>query len=325
MEFNLQEAKEKTIEFLNQKSYSLVRPDFSKYSQVYLFTTENLSYIDKLDIQNKDILTVTGSFDQCLNLAYKGCKSVCNFDVNVLTVAFAAFKYAALKAFTYKEYLEFLSGNNRLDYHMYLRIKPYMNFIFQEYWDFIYQTFDYSGTSIFASRLFDTPKTIEQIISLNPYLRNENNYNTTKQRIDSVAIKFEEKNVLEIGQSDELYDIMLFSNLETYLLDELSGGMTPEEYINFLHNNASNQLKENGIIQIAYQYQYRTKVNLTGNFLKNLFHKKYKVKGIDYLEKKYRKIIITGSPLWSNTEITSDVQDCIYLYKNELEKRRNVL
>lgn len=271
MEFNLQEAKNKTIEFLNQKSYSLVRPDFSKYSQVYLFTTENLSYIDKLDIQNRDILTVTGSFDQCLNLVYKGCKSVCNFDVNVLTVAFAIFKYAALKTFTYQEYLEFFSGNNRLDYHMYLKIKPYMNHMFQEYWDFIYQIFQYSGASIFASRLFDTPKTAKHIISLNPYLKNENNYNTTKQRIDSVAITFEEKNVLEIGQSDELYDVMLFSNIETYLLDELSGGMGQEEYINFIHNNASNQLKENGIIQVAYQYQYKTRLNVTKNFFKNFY------------------------------------------------------
>ena len=48
MHFNLEEAKNKTIEFLNKTSYSFVRPEFSKYGMIYLFTTENLSYLEKI-------------------------------------------------------------------------------------------------------------------------------------------------------------------------------------------------------------------------------------------------------------------------------------
>jgi len=51
MELNVEEAIEKTIEFLNQTYYSLVRPEFSKYSGIYSFSTENLSYLEKIDIE----------------------------------------------------------------------------------------------------------------------------------------------------------------------------------------------------------------------------------------------------------------------------------
>lgn len=99
--FNLEEAKEKTIEYLNKKAYSLIRPNFTKYSGVYSFTTENLSYLKKINILDKDILTVTGSFDHCLNLVCLGAKSITNFDVNLLTVCYGYLKYAALKNFSF--------------------------------------------------------------------------------------------------------------------------------------------------------------------------------------------------------------------------------
>lgn len=110
IDLNIDEARQKTLDILNKKCYSLVRPEFSKYSQLYFNTTENLSYIEKMDINAKDVLTVTGSFDQCLNLVYSGANYICNFDVNILTVFLAMLKYAAVKVLDYHEYLDFIQN-----------------------------------------------------------------------------------------------------------------------------------------------------------------------------------------------------------------------
>ena len=94
MILNLEEAKRETVNFLNKKSFSLVRPEFNKYDTIYQFSTENLQYLEK--IKGSKVLTVTGSFDQALNLVYEGSSEIDNYDVNVLTVYNAGLKYAAM-------------------------------------------------------------------------------------------------------------------------------------------------------------------------------------------------------------------------------------
>ena len=113
MELNVQEAIQGTVEFLNRKYYSFVHPDFSKYSSIYSFSTENLSYLEKINLDGKEVLTVTGSFDQTFNLIYEGAKKICNFDTNVNTIFYAQLKMAAMKAFSYQEYLQFFFGESK--------------------------------------------------------------------------------------------------------------------------------------------------------------------------------------------------------------------
>lgn len=322
MQLNLEEAKQKTLAFLNKTSYSLVRPNFDEYDFVYLFTSENNSYLEKIDVKDKDALTVTGSFDQCLNLVFEGAKSVCNFDVNLLTVYFANFKMAALKAFSYQEYLDFFLGEDRLSYNGYLKFRNNLEPIFQKYWDFIYETFSYSNKEIVKSRLFDKPLSKENTVLSNPYLKSPENYEITKQRIDEVDISFEKKNVLEIGEGSETYDLMLFSNIESYLVEDYYAPMCEEEYLDFIHNKASDQLNDGGVIQIAYKYEYQRKVKEEKKigFLKiNTSKKIYKKR--DYLES-YQKIMFTGLPLYGHTQMSDDLQDCIYIYTKSNVKKR---
>lgn len=316
MELNLELAKQGTLKFLNKTSFSLFNPQFEEYDFVYLFTSENNSYLEKIDVKDKDVLTVTGSFDQCLNLVFEGAKSVCNFDVNLLTIFLAKFKMAALKTFSYQEYLDFFLGEDRFAYNSYLKLRDNLEPIFREYWDFIYETFSYSNKAIMESRLFDKPTFIENTIASNPYLKSEENYELTRQRIDDVDITFEKKNVLEIGDGSETYDLMLFSNIETYLVgDNKLYPLNEEEFLDFIENKASKQLNDDGVIQMAYNYQYQWKVKKEKKigFLKvNTAKKMYKKR--EYLES-YEKIMFTGLPLHGHLKISEDVKDCVYLYK----------
>lgn len=313
MELNLQEAKEKTIEFLNQTSYSLVRPEFSKYDMMYIFTTENLSYLEKMNIQKKDALTVTGSFDQAFNLILQGAKSVCNFDCNILTVYLANLKLAAMNTLTYQEYLSFFSGENFLSYQTYQKIKPNLNSPYKEYWDFLYEHFSYSNSEMKKSRLFDKQNSIEKIILSNPYLKSEQNYNKTKARLKEVEITFEEKNLLEIGEGEKTYDIMLFSNIESYLIEDIYSTMSEQEFIDFIQNKASKQLNEGGVIQVAYNYGYKTRKKIAGNLLKQIVNKKYQYDKLEYLEE-YKKLVFMGYTLTNQLNMSNNIQDCVYLY-----------
>lgn len=315
MELNVTEAIEQTIEYLNQTCYSLVRPEFTKYSGVYSFSTENLSYLEKINLEGKEALTVTGSFDQALNLIFEGAKKICNFDTNVNTVFFAYLKMAAMKAFSYQEYLNFFFGENKMPYEMYQRLLSFLPETVAIYWNHMYGIFSNDGNALMNSRLLEKPSDIKNTILGNPYLYSEANYERTRSRLNEVEISFVEKDVLEIGEGKETYDAMFFSNIESYLVSDYFSTMGEQEYVDFIENKASKQLNEGGIIQMAYQYGYKTKIKATGNFLKRLFHTKFEFQRLDYLDGKYRTITFIGFPLWRNVEMTKDIQDSIYLYE----------
>ncbi len=315
MELNVKEALEQTVEYLNQTCYSLVRPEFTKYSGVYSFSTENLSYLEKINLEGKDVLTVTGSFDQAFNLVFEGARKICNFDTNVNTVFFAHLKMAAMKAFSYQEYLNFFFGENKMPYEMYQRLLFFLPEAVGTYWNHMYELFSNDGNALMNSRLLEKTSDIKNTILGNPYLYSEENYERTRSRLNEVEMEFTEKNVLEIGEGSELYDAMLFSNIESYLVSDYFSEMSEQAYIDFIENKASNQLKEGGVIQVAYQYGYKTKIKATGNFLQRLFRTKFKIQGLDYLDQKYRTVTFVGLPLLRNVEMTKDVQDCIYLYE----------
>ncbi len=324
MILNVEEAKQKSIELMNKNSYSLVRPEFSKYSSIYPDTTENLSYLEQMDVKDKEVLTVTGSFDHCLNLACLGVKRVHNIDVNVLTIFYASFKYAALQAFSYQTYLDFFFGDNKLDYQMYLKLRPYLGVIFQEYWDFIYQTFSYSSIQLTSSHLFQSFGAKENLILSNPYLKSKENYNRTKKNIQNIKIIFEEKSVLDIGKGEEKYDLMLFSNVESYVVRDAFHSMSEEEYMDFLKNKASKQLKQNGKIQCAYKYTYKYPklTALPKNAIKRLFTGKYTLDKIDYMEGRCRKVVVMSAPLKGGQSMSLDFMDCAYLYEEGKGRRR---
>ena len=70
----------------------------------YSATNENLEYLSMLGIDGKDTLTVTGSGDQALNLAFFGASSIETFDINQLTFFALDLKMAALMHLSRSEF-----------------------------------------------------------------------------------------------------------------------------------------------------------------------------------------------------------------------------
>lgn len=332
MSFSSEEAIIGTKKILEQKVFSLIRPEFSDYDPIYPFTTENLSYLKKLKVKEKDVLTVCGSFDQCLNLAYKGTKSVVNFDTNYLSLVFGALKLAAIQALDYNEFIYFFvkdpslekEGNFNFKYEVYLKLRPFLPNEAMKYWDQIYEMFAYDGKQILESRLFHTgADNLDHILFSNPYLRTEKNYLKTKENCKDMTIDFEFKNLLEVGKGDEeKYDLMLFSNIESYLTEDLFGCMSEEEFSQFIEQEASKELKEGGTIQVAYQYNRSQSILVYGNFFQKLWKKNYVMNPKNYMDDKYKKVVFQGMPLNSGYALSKDVKDCVYLYQKERRKAK---
>ena len=95
---------------------SLDTENFSSISQIYSFTTENISgYFKYIDFENKSILTVSGSGDHIINAIYCGAKNVVGFDINYLALIFTELKLVALENLEYEEFLNYFLINEKSD------------------------------------------------------------------------------------------------------------------------------------------------------------------------------------------------------------------
>lgn len=309
MVLDIEKAKKKTLNILKGKRKK-DRPYFDKYDKVYIFTTENLEYLDKL--KGKKVLTVTGSFDQTLNLVYEGSKEIDNYDVNILTAFYAGLKYASMCALEYEEYLNFFTGKESFKKETYKKIRPYLSKVHQEYYDFIYKIFKGEENKIVSSKLFYLETSKVQAINSNPYLKTKQAYDKTKQRLKDVKINFLEKNLLNLDE-EKKYDLILTSNIEAYLVDDYESELTKEEYVEFIKNKLSKLLEPNGTIQVSYQYYYKERISNYGGILKNLIKKNFILQKSDYLGC-FKKYIIDATELTTHST-GRDIKDCIYYYK----------
>lgn len=82
------------------------RAKFNK--KIYMFSNEILDDVAKVvDYANKKILTVAASGDQYLSSVYYGAEDITIFDINSLAYYITILKIAAVKEFSYKEFILF--------------------------------------------------------------------------------------------------------------------------------------------------------------------------------------------------------------------------
>lgn len=326
-----------TIKETNRDGKSLVHPEFNEFSTVYTFSTENLKgYIDKLSVNEKEILTVTGSGDQMINLALAGAKRVDNFDVNQNTVFFTELKVAALKTLSYDEFLTYFTtsaseeikylglfattvsvdkNDQAFDYQTYMRIRTQLPEVCAEYWDLIYQEYEYNGVKLRSSGLFDGCAR-DSAIRNNEYLESEEKYNLASMRINRIEYDFYNSDILNIHTIPHKYDIIMLSNIYIYLIGDWYKIITGDEYSNYIVNELPQILNEDGIVNLAYQYNYRenkAKSEIKGNALQRLFANKYNFSKIDAFEKfGFKKILF---PSVTRNYRNLGTMDCAYLYE----------
>lgn len=328
------DAYTETMRYLN-KPKSLLHPEFSSNSAMYVFTTENLiDYIKKIKPEGKDVLTVAGSGDQLINLSLLGANKIDSFDVNQNAYFITQLKLAALQALSYEEFLDFFClyesqelinnglitvqkrigiNEDAFSFKIYLQIKPYLDETSAFFWNLLYEDFQFDGKKLASSSLFYDGNR-ENAIKNNKYLQSKENYLQAREQTQNIEVNFNECNLLDVHKLNGMYDIMLFSNIYSYLIDEWYSIISRDEFVQYIEQSASQRLKENGVIAVAYQYNYKTYVN--GGLIKRILGKGYILNKQEYLDG-MKKVVISSS---IKEYRRNGDKDCVYLYEKERTK-----
>ncbi|MFC1723911.1 DUF3419 family protein [Nanoarchaeota archaeon] len=250
---------------------------FGKFSQIYSFATENLSYMP--EVVGRRVLTVSGSGDQVINAYLCGAEQVDSFDINLLSAFMTDLKLTALEKLWYHEYMDFFmredeEGNPNeqafnTEYYSWIRNK--LNPASRVFWDKLYEHFDGDGTKIRESVLFNNKYDNNAVkIMSNPYLQNEQAYEKAKKAARGKETKWMLCPAHELADRIQWtmngYNTILLSNIADYAKSMYEG----PEYLKEFRDAVVNPLRKHlaypepwnpraGKLCAAYVYDSRAK------------------------------------------------------------------
>ena len=254
----------------------------SNFCSFYTATNENLSYFASLNVEDKDALTVTGSGDQALNLAYFGAKSIETFDINQMALISFDLKKTAILHLTRSEYIDFYTSPNFLDRKIYKKIYPFLNPLTKAVFDTIFAN---------VKQNIDFTDCIEEFCDINtnfkennPYLSSEQAYRETQKRLKALDTPITSKgcSITEIAKNFDRKDVIILSNVLRFCIDR----KYDDDYFNFNKDSDVNKfmrsiakmLKRDGIVSLVYIFGYWC--DWDGNdFDQDTLRKFFRVKG----------------------------------------------
>ena len=225
-----------------------------------MFTNENLTeVINRVNFDNKSILTVASSSDQAFNFILAGAKSIDMFDINKLTEFYFYLKKALIEELSYKEFLSFyftgmIFKKISLSKELYFKIKDRLpEGRIRGLWDYLFDNYSSDELSKLFIGEFNSIKTIR---FRNKYLENEANYRALKHKLANFNnVRFFTKNIIneDIDISDK-YDYIYLSNI----LDGIKVN-TKREYLNIVNKlmtKLDSNLTEDGRIILGYFHMF---------------------------------------------------------------------
>ena len=242
-------------------------PIFSERSKVYPFTTENLAgYMKDLNLENKKVLSVTGSGDHILNSFYYGASSVIGFDINSLASLFAELKFNALRKLDFENFKKyfFVGGSNTMNFETYKIIREDVSDSCLSFFDNLYRDYGFRGEDLRRGKFFNKRFDFNDLrIRSNPYLFSRDNFEKTKLNIQDKNIHLINSNIRDLSSKlKDDFDVVLLSNLADY---------SQQIYPNSLHHfnlfcketifPIKKHLNKGGIICSGYVYDAREKEN----------------------------------------------------------------
>lgn len=312
--------------------------DFSRHSATCCFTTENIdSYFRELDINGKNVLTVTASGDQLINLAMYGARRVDCFDSNVNSFYFTKLKLAALQVLSYQEFLDFFSKSETtyengedifplnendlyFDYELYKKIRPSLDKFTLLFFDTLYEKYNHNSEKVRRCKMFyHSSKDYAKFC--NTYLQNEEAYLFARKSVVNLlkrGVNFYELDVFDLTKIDKKYDLILLSNIFQYLNEK------QECFINYVEDDLSKKLNPLGTIMVNYQYCYRERLEQEDKFINNLAvyvgaltNIKYKSNIVQIGSLSSQKLTLIGVPtVFSFFRKVDMAEDCVYLYRS---------
>ena len=268
--------------------------DGKQFEKIYPFSNENIAAcLPNFNLKEKDCLTVLGSGDQAMDMAYYDAKTLHTFDINPLTEYYFYLKKAALMSnISYREYLKFFCYEDYPNYHdgnleafnekTFNKIVPYLKDDYYIFWSTLFDLFDFYPLEIRKSNgLFTSDELSHQVLSQTITYLKEENYYKLKEKAANINITFSNANIKNIEQNiTKKYDFIYLSNIIQYTntiyekdifipMNE-SRKKELEAYKNTVEN-LGNHLKDNG--QIVAGYLYEPNENYSANGRQAIYDK----------------------------------------------------
>lgn len=245
---------------LSGKCFAESYQSSDRFNQIYSFATENISYIQHLElVQKTTAFTITGSGDQAILLVARNFKEITCLDSNYLAKFFAELKIVAMQHFSFDEFITFFKNNNNaFDYKKFKKISHFLSPETEKFWNQQYIHFHYNGFKIRTSHLFNLLHDHwDNKIHNVPYLTSETLYLEIQSKLHSVCFSFITQDFLDYSsqQHNQQFDLILLSNIADY-----SHKMFKDDYIksfksHFVEKSLS-FLNSDGLLMFAYIYDY---------------------------------------------------------------------
>ena len=265
------EATKKLIEIQVKSGYvHMFGIPFSEYQKVYKDTNENIGgYMSILNIQDKSsALSVLASGDHIFNLAYYGIKDMMTFDTNKLTQYYAlGLKRAAILAFPYHKYLEFMRTITRSDISLEQLnaliglLFPFMDETMKIYWQ---ELIDYNyhlqkninnPLNLFQMLLINIADE-EITIKKNLYLKSEIDYEKARLNLAKANIYFRWCDCLYLDKKiPGQYDLLFLSNIPDYFYKTYGHNWKYSKLLKY-EKRLEQVMNDGGLAALAYLIQY---------------------------------------------------------------------
>jgi hypothetical protein len=272
---------------------------FSKFSRIYPFATENLAgYLPELNLNGKNVLTVTSSGDQVINSYLLGARDVTSFDANLLSPLYSELKFLAMSKMSFEEFKGFLlkdsKDGNAFDFNVYKQLSKDLSKPAKSFFDNMFMAFGNNGKPLRNSAVFNIAyDTNVSSTSNNIYLHSEEDYMLAKSIIKEKSVPFIYSPLRDLpNKLKGKFDVILLSNIIDYARCEFGDNNYLAKFAKKNLEGLLNYLSPNGVICAAYIYDahsiepFRSDVDNSEKRKKGL-----QVMGTDYKEIKFKSVI----------------------------------
>jgi hypothetical protein len=200
--------------------------------QAYPFTTENMTdYMPHIDLAGQDVLAICGSNDFALNAFMKGAKRVDAVDLMRGACLYGELKAAGLSGLSRAEFIRFFNHAttdgyfNEDTYHEKMRdsLSDQATAFFDLYVDPKHKKLVKTG-GFFINKIsmYTTLRDNRFFIGMNPYLKDDDSFDTAKNNVGEVAYHPTDMNSFIDKSEKGKYDTVYFSNIFSYMDEEVA-------------------------------------------------------------------------------------------------------
>ena len=223
-----------------KKSWIYQDKPFGDFQPSYSFSNENLDfYYPLFDMDNKDILTVTGSGDQVLMGILNNANNIDTFDSNLFAKYNLFFKMFAIKDLDYNEFYKLYSLNENINRQ---NIYEKINIEKEEIKSFFDEIFK---NDMFTKLFIDFNANNLNLIKKRITYLNEDKFYELKDKIKLDKVNFQKVDIFDVPDKfNKKYSFINLSNIYDYC--------PKKEFFILLKKLIVNNLDNRGKIMLNY-------------------------------------------------------------------------